>query len=105
MDFKVAWYGWTNHLTNEHKRPYQTFSAEQAAVDDLANFSQNNEARAIHNIKYSISKNWKSLHADKDYGKQQQLTREDKRQQVAELGQDAINKLLAASNSENGPNG
>jgi uncharacterized protein YdaU (DUF1376 family) len=99
VEFKVAWYGWKKHLQNEHQKLYNTFSAEQAAVDDLAKISLNEETRALHNIKYSIAKNWKSLHADKDYGKQRQTTREEQRAGVENLGRDSIAKLLGGADS------
>ena len=102
VEFKVAWYGWKKYLQDEWKIKYQSFSSEQAALKELNDLSEKSEAKALHLINWNMSKRYKNFYQDKDYGKQQQPTREDQRQSIKNLGQNALDELLRSSNSSDG---
>lgn len=68
VEFKVAWYGWKKHLEDK-KSPYQTFSAEQGGLSLLVDIAGTDEKKAVHTLDYCRKQNWKSLIADKNYGK------------------------------------
>jgi len=57
LDFKVLWQGWKTHLI-EMKKPYQTFSSEQAALQFLADYP---EKEATEIINTAIRNGWKNL--------------------------------------------
>lgn len=56
-EFMSMWNNWKNYLI-EIKKPYQTFSSEQAALQFLSEFK---ESIAIEIIKTAIKNQWKNL--------------------------------------------
>lgn len=68
--FKSKWLEWKKHHKLKTKKDYTSIS-EKKALTNLYHISNQNEAKAIINIEYSIHKNWSGIYEyvpNKNYG-------------------------------------
>lgn len=104
LDFKTLWQGWKTHLA-ELKKPYQTFSSEQAALQFLSEYD---EKTATGIIKKAIKNQWKNLrepeknetgNANNNIPGKESVG--DKRTKVIALASQSYNRLANLSNQNN----
>ena len=59
--FKRYWGLWLDYKSKEFNFKYKSEQSEQAALKKLANYSQNNESKAIQIIEESMANGWKGF--------------------------------------------
>lgn len=59
--FKEAWAKWLAFKKSQYRFTYKSVLSEQAALDDLAELSNNDESAALKIINQSIRKTWKGF--------------------------------------------
>ncbi|WP_242916325.1 DUF4373 domain-containing protein [Pontibacter liquoris] len=69
--FPAAWNDWKEYKQEQHKFKYNSLKSEMMALKALCTLAENNEAKAIEIIEYSIGSGYKGLFAPNNYSKSQ----------------------------------